>query len=140
MDVLAVCLSQNSAFTGSLNKLILAKSTTGYIHTVAQLKSQSCSSMDWQVVSSNEQHEKTCSLEVKGISSQLPPAHRSYELPCAPPWFVDVGSQKLYHTLAQILRLVGLSLVAGHSRLRYHCVVSIAFLSLSHHLLLFVVY
>jgi len=35
-------------------------------------------------------------------------------LPRMPPWFSYVGSQKLYEMLAGILRLVGLSLMAGH--------------------------
>lgn len=39
LDVFALCLSQNSAFTGSLNKLMLARSSSkGFIQSVAELK------------------------------------------------------------------------------------------------------
>ncbi|CAL9158554.1 unnamed protein product, partial [Musa hybrid cultivar] len=36
------------------------------------------------------------------------------EFPHMPPWFGIAGSQKLYPTLAGVLRLVGLSIISGH--------------------------
>ncbi|XP_030527813.1 TELO2-interacting protein 1 homolog isoform X2 [Rhodamnia argentea] len=101
-DVLAMCLGQHSVFAGSLEKLVLARSSSvGYIRSVAELKSQSHLTRD--------QHE---GAQVKEIGYSQENIENSSELPRMPPWFENVGSQKLYRTLAQIVRLVGLSLLA----------------------------
>ncbi|PKI65523.1 hypothetical protein CRG98_014023, partial [Punica granatum] len=46
LDVLSICLSHNSAFKGSLDKLVLAR-PSGYLPAVAELKAQSYSSKDY---------------------------------------------------------------------------------------------
>ncbi|XP_031381472.1 uncharacterized protein LOC116196072 isoform X2 [Punica granatum] len=115
LDVLSICLSHNSAFKGSLDKLVLAR-PSGYLPAVAELKAQSYSSKDCQISLSSNVHEVS---EQSVTQQRLGVLQKSYELPRMPPWFVYVGSQKLYLTLAQILRLVGLSLMAD-SRSRGH--------------------
>ncbi|PIA42784.1 hypothetical protein AQUCO_02000317v1 [Aquilegia coerulea] len=96
MEVLMLCLGQNSVFAGSLDKFILDRpSSVGYLHSIAELRSTS-----------------RFSCADKHLQIPLDSVHQNYEVPNMPPWFVYVGSQKLYHVLAGILRLVGLSLMA----------------------------
>ncbi|KAF5184034.1 Arm repeat superfamily protein [Thalictrum thalictroides] len=96
MEVLMLCLGQNSGFAGSLDKFILDRpSSVGYLHSIAELKFAS-----------------HFSCTAKHLPIPLDSVHQNYEVPNMPPWFVYVGSQKLYNVLAGILRLVGLSLVA----------------------------
>lgn len=83
----------------------------GYFPAVAELKAQSRSSKDCQSPLNSDQLQVS---EPVITQQRLALIQKSYELPHMPPWFVHVGSQKLYQTLAQILRLVGLSLVAGY--------------------------
>ncbi|KAK4794723.1 hypothetical protein SAY86_012717 [Trapa natans] len=110
LDTLSMCLSHNSMYAGSLNKLVLARtSSIGYFPAVAELKAQSHSSKDCQNPLNYDQLQVS---EPVITQQRLELVQKSYELPRMPPWFVYVGSQKLYQTLAHILRLVGLSLVA----------------------------
>ncbi|XP_026450286.1 uncharacterized protein LOC113350379 [Papaver somniferum] len=115
LDVLTICLSQNSVFAGSLDKLISAKPlSAGYLHSIAELKSGSrLNSSNWtgnyeasSKVSEIPNIPEEASQSSHGIPSQ------DYEIPRMPPWFFRVGSQKLYQTLAGVLRLVGLSTMA----------------------------
>lgn len=94
LDTFALCLSHNSAYTGSLEKLIADRptSSTGYLPSITELK----------VTSRSHAESDQGKLETS-----------SFVLPRMPPWFSYVGSQKLYEILAGILRLVGLSLMAG---------------------------
>lgn len=99
-DTFAVCLGQNSVFAGSLDKLILTKRTSmGYLQSVTELKAN--------VTFTNQDDAQN-----KNIQYSLDGVQREYELPRMPPWF-RTGSQKLYQTLAKILRLVGLSILKG---------------------------
>lgn len=108
-DVLATCLGQHSVFAGSLEKLVLSRSSSrGYIHSVVELKHQSHLTSEHQRAFTSAQHE---GAQVKEIGYLQENIERS-ELPRMPPWFVNVGSQELYQTLAQIVRLGGLSLLA----------------------------
>ncbi|KAE8699110.1 E3 ubiquitin-protein ligase RGLG2-like [Hibiscus syriacus] len=116
LDVFALCLSQNSAFTGSLNKLVSTRSSSiGYLPSVAELKGL-------HVVGESEILHRAASskssklMGIHEIGKQhTAEARQTYlKLPCMPPWFVYVGGQKLYEALAGILRLVGLSLVADY--------------------------
>ncbi|KAF9678708.1 hypothetical protein SADUNF_Sadunf07G0063200 [Salix dunnii] len=114
LDIFALSLSQNSVFTGALDKLMLARpSSTGYLHSIAELKSGSRFSSDYQpivdVVPSYNPNFRD--IHVKAIRNPSHSLQENSELPRMPPWF---GSQKLYQTLAGILRLVGLSLMTGH--------------------------
>ncbi|XP_009128339.1 TELO2-interacting protein 1 homolog isoform X2 [Brassica rapa] len=97
LDTFALCLSHNSAYTGSLEKLIADRptSSTGYLPSITELK----------VTSRSHAESDQGKLEISQTSS--------FVLPRMPPWFSYVGSQKLYEMLAGILRLVGLSLMAG---------------------------
>lgn len=117
MDVFSFCLSQNSLFTGALDKLILAKpSSIGYLHSVAELKAGSRFATDYHTVMDDVPSGiiKFRDIQGKGIQYPLETVQDNYELPHMPPWFAYIGSQKLYQALAGILRLVGLSLMAGH--------------------------
>lgn len=114
-----MCLGQHSVFAGSLEKLVLARSPSmGYIRSVAELNSQSHFTRDHQSAFTDAQRE---GAQVKEIGYLQENIEKSSELPRMPPWFVNVGSQKLYQTLAQIVRLVGLSLLAGHSYAQIDC-------------------
>lgn len=117
LDVFALCLSHNSVFTGALDKLMLARpSTIGYLPSVAELKSSPPSSSDYQTVVDAVPSDVSNfrNMQGKAIQNTLNAVKDVYELPRMPPWFVYVGSEKLYQALAGILRLVGLSLMAGH--------------------------
>ena len=105
-------------FSGSVDKLLLSRpSSTGYLRSVAELKSI-CFTSDDQPIMSTAPYEisKFPGLEDKEIQYPLESMQNEYELPHMPPWFVYVGNQKLYKALAGILRLVGLSTMAGRFR------------------------
>lgn len=102
-------------FSGSVDKLLLARpSSTGYLQSVAELKSSICFTSDEHATMSITPYEipRFPGLEDKEIHP-LERMQNEYELPHMPPWFIYVGSQKLYKALAGILRLVGLSTMAG---------------------------
>ncbi|XP_042499486.1 uncharacterized protein LOC122077580 [Macadamia integrifolia] len=114
-DVLALCLSQNSVFAGSLDKLISAKPVSvGYLHSISELKAGGSlviadkalmNVLPSRVPKFSEFDDKACEAERKITC-------KNYELPRMPPWFIYIGSQKLYEAIAGTLRLVGLSTVA----------------------------
>ncbi|KAA8527184.1 hypothetical protein F0562_008587 [Nyssa sinensis] len=116
LDVFALCLSQNSVFAGSLDKLILRKqSSTGYLHSISELKAGVCFTSDNHGIidaAASSENLKFPGNQNKRILYPVENVQKEYELPRMPPWFVYVGSQKLYQALAGILRLVGLSLMA----------------------------
>ncbi|KAI3496636.1 hypothetical protein L1887_39007 [Cichorium endivia] len=100
-DTLTLCLSQNSVFSGSLDKLLLERpSSVGYLRSITEMKATAFFS---NVVESNNAYEDTNSCKIQN----------EYELPRMPPWFSSSGSRKMYLALAGILRLVSLSLIAG---------------------------
>lgn len=103
-------------FSGSIDKLLLERpSSTGYLQSVAELKSSIRFTSDDQAIMSTAPYEisKFPGLKDKEIQYPSENMQKDYELPHMPPWFVYVGSQKLYKALAGILRLVGLSTMAG---------------------------
>ncbi|XP_024008438.1 TELO2-interacting protein 1 homolog [Eutrema salsugineum] len=106
LDIFALCLSHSSAFTGSLENLIAERplSSTGYLPSITELKVGFRESSYNRAVPNIAESDQG-KLEISPTTS--------YTLPRMPPWFSYVGSQKLYEMLAGILRLVGLSLVAG---------------------------
>lgn len=121
MDGFALCLSQNSAFSGSLDRLLLERpSSTGYLQSFSELKSSIRFTIDDQATIGTAPYEISSFpvLEDKERHYQVEKMEKEYELPRMPPWFVYVGSQKLYKALAGILRLVGLSMMAGHFSLK----------------------
>nr|GLL38243.1 uncharacterized protein LOC109178092 isoform X2 [Ipomoea trifida] len=105
LDVFALCMSQNSVFAGSLEKRIITRnsSTGGYMRSIAEMKA---------IVDCNPEHFEFSESRKTKAQYSAESISDEYELPRMPPWFVHVGSQKLYHALAGILRLVGLSLFA----------------------------
>ncbi|KAM6575359.1 hypothetical protein CsatA_023686 [Cannabis sativa] len=54
---------------------------------------------------------ESAASQEKPITYQEEHTHKNYDLPRMPPWFVYVGSLKLYQALSGILRLVGSSLM-----------------------------
>ncbi|KAK2972025.1 hypothetical protein RJ640_005045 [Escallonia rubra] len=116
LDAFALCLGQNSVFAGSLHKFIAARpSSTGYLHSIAEMRAINCFTNDNKAVMDADPSDDPSILSIKNKRMLSSPenVHSEYKLPRLPPWFANVGSQKLYQTLAKILRLVGLSLVAG---------------------------
>ncbi|PHU22714.1 hypothetical protein BC332_07821 [Capsicum chinense] len=103
LDVLALCLSQNSVFSGSLKKNVVAKrSSSGFMHSIAEIRAVRAADSE-NLGNRENQNRKVHATE--SITDE-------HQLPRMPPWFVYVGSQKLYHSVAGILRLLGLSLFA----------------------------
>ncbi|KAJ0099748.1 hypothetical protein Patl1_20854 [Pistacia atlantica] len=105
---------QSSSFTGSLNKLMLARSSSkGFIHSVAELKAGAHFTNLGQTFTGSVPSGVSRLTDVQEKVSQYPPEteQKVYELPRMPPWFVSVGNGKLYQALAGTLRLVGLSLM-----------------------------
>ncbi|KAL9226053.1 hypothetical protein vseg_001907 [Gypsophila vaccaria] len=112
-DVFALCLSQESVFAGSLGKIVLSTPTTGYLHSLAELSADGKNSIRERQVFRSEVLEMS-SMNVLAKETQHPSGRtfQDYALPRMPPWFVHVGSYKLYQALAGLLRLVGLSLLS----------------------------
>ncbi|WOL09671.1 hypothetical protein Cni_G18424 [Canna indica] len=114
LECMGLCLSHNSRFSGSMNKLIASKPlSTGYLLSIAELKAGNlfCSprgSINDAVLPVVPQ---ISILQEKDLSNHSKIVE---EFPHMPPWFGHVGSQKLYITLAGILRLTGLSIISGH--------------------------
>lgn len=116
LDVFALCLSQNSAFTGSLSKLVSTRSSSvGYLPSVDELKGLHIVG-DSEVLHSaaSSKSSKLTGIHEIGKQHTAEARQANFELPRMPPWFVYVGGQKLYKALAGILRLVGLSLMADY--------------------------
>ncbi|KAK7407807.1 hypothetical protein VNO78_09907 [Psophocarpus tetragonolobus] len=118
LDLFAACLSHNSMFSGSLEKITSKDrtSTLGYLPSIAELKSGSnfFNYSSCLINSGLSEVPKTKLIEEKNIEEPVKTARNIYELPRMPPWFNHVGSLKLYKPLAGILRFVGLSLVADN--------------------------
>ncbi|KAK4369546.1 hypothetical protein RND71_013338 [Anisodus tanguticus] len=97
LDVLALCLSQNSVFAGSLEKNVVAKrSSSGFMHSIAEIRAVRAADSDNLGSRGNQNRRVHATESVKN----------EHQLPRMPPWFVYVGIQKLYHSVAGILRLV----------------------------------
>ncbi|KAF6164750.1 hypothetical protein GIB67_041002 [Kingdonia uniflora] len=102
LDAIAQCLNQNSVYAGSLEKFILKKPVSvGYLHSIAELKA-----------GPRLEVFKTRSSQENKLQDLVEAVCQDYLVPQMPPWFFYVGSEKLYETLAGILRLVGLSTMA----------------------------
>ncbi|KAJ1693480.1 hypothetical protein LUZ63_010178 [Rhynchospora breviuscula] len=107
-DCIGLSLSPNSQFSGSFDRLMVGKPlSAGYLLSVAELKAGT----GFNSVVDNHRGfagapvtEVDCYVQSLGDGSNT-----SYELPHLPPWFIGPNSEKLYHALAGILRLVGLS-------------------------------
>ncbi|XP_071916387.1 uncharacterized protein [Coffea arabica] len=100
LDIFALCLSPNTTFSGSLDKLVAAKPpSAGYMHSIAEMKSMR-----------NAGSEGFESPETTKVPYPPKNVSNAYVLPGLPPWFAYISGQKLYKVLAAVLRLVGLSL------------------------------
>lgn len=115
-DVFSLCLSEESVFAGSLGKLVVSRpSSTGYLHSLAELKVGSIKSVDqYPVINASTSDISNMRTLVQEIQYSEGQTYENYELPRMPPWFESVGSHKLYEALVGILRLVGLSLISGN--------------------------
>ncbi|KAK9077656.1 hypothetical protein SSX86_005993 [Deinandra increscens subsp. villosa] len=103
-DTLTLCLSQNSLFPGSLDKLLLEKpSSVGYLRSITEMKATTFFENDKKTAVESNAYENSSSFKIQN----------EYDLPRMPPWFSS-HNQKLYNALAGIIRLVSLSLIAGH--------------------------
>ncbi|GAB2219226.1 hypothetical protein Drorol1_Dr00006858 [Drosera rotundifolia] len=114
LETFAVCLSPESGFTGSLDKLVcLRPRSSGYLHSITELNSgwteTSTGNAALNLVVHDFPREQTAAKEVE---HQTKFSYKDYELPRMPPWFVKVGSFDLYQGLSGVVRLVGLSLIA----------------------------
>lgn len=109
-------MSQNSVFAGSLDKLITSRpSSVTYLDSVSELKAGIYLTSDCLTcIAPTPQKSKVTAIQEKHIPYTSDNAQKNYELPHMPPWFVYIGGRKLYQALSGILRLVGLSLMAGH--------------------------
>lgn len=95
-------MSPNSQYSGSFDRLMVTKPlSAGYLLSVAELKAGPHLN---KVVDNSHGFEGALVSEVSSYGSST-----SYELPHVPPWFIGTNSEKLYHALSGILRLVGLS-------------------------------
>lgn len=116
LDCLSLSLSHNSQFAGSVDKLISSKPlSVGYLLSVAELKAGILSSgasysIDNSAASINS---KISLVQDKDFENPVGNVNNDYEFPHMPPWFLHIGSHKLYAALAGILRLVGLSVITG---------------------------
>lgn len=99
----ALCLSQNSVFAGSLNKLAAIRPTSsGFMHSISEIRAIT-SAESSQILGFQNRKSSNIYEHVKN----------GYKLPNMPPWFINVESQKLYQTLSGILRLVSLYMFTG---------------------------
>ena len=113
-DVFALCLSQECVFAGSLGGLVSSKpSSTGYLHSLAELGSSRIAVGEQGAFRAIASEVPNMSPLVKELPYPKEHARKDYDLPRMPPWFVHIGGHKLYQVLARILRLLGLSLIAG---------------------------
>lgn len=105
LDVFTLCLSQNSVFAGSLNKLASTRtSSTGFMSSISEIKA---------ITSAAREDSDLVGFQNRKASRSYEHVPNDFELPSMPPWFVYVGSQKLYQALAGILRLVSLYIFTG---------------------------
>ncbi|KAH0456804.1 hypothetical protein IEQ34_014711 [Dendrobium chrysotoxum] len=109
LDFFMLSFGHNSQFGGSIDKLISSKPlSVGYLLSVAELKASSLS-RDASYVINGDVLPLVSELSMGSLSENMP---IEYEFPRMPPWFLNVGNQKLYLALAGILRLAGLSVMA----------------------------
>uniref|UniRef100_A0A7N0TZ88 ARM repeat superfamily protein n=1 Tax=Kalanchoe fedtschenkoi TaxID=63787 RepID=A0A7N0TZ88_KALFE len=109
LDTLALCLSQNSLYAGSFDKLISSiPSTMGYLPALTELSAVT----QFSKIRRPAPLEAPKSQIVDTGLESVEYLSKVYELPRMPPWFNLVGSQNLYRALASTLRLVCLSALA----------------------------
>ncbi|CAA0836577.1 ARM repeat superfamily protein [Striga hermonthica] len=100
LDIFSLCFNQNSVYSGSLNKLAVARpSLSGFMHSISEIKA---------IISADDENSHFLGFQNRKNLYTSEPLMNEYELPRMPPWFVHECSQKLYQTLAGILRLVSL--------------------------------
>ncbi|KAJ6917749.1 hypothetical protein NC652_019931 [Populus alba x Populus x berolinensis] len=107
LDIFALSLSHNSVFIGALDKLYVSKAIFNWISSLyCRVEIWFSISSDYQPIVDVVPSDYPNSRDIHGKAIQNPSLslQDKSELPRMPPWF---GSQKLYQTLAGILRLVG---------------------------------
>ncbi|XVE62997.1 hypothetical protein DITRI_Ditri06bG0164600 [Diplodiscus trichospermus] len=116
LDIFALGLGQNLAFSGSLDKLVSTRpSSIGYLPSVAELKGLHVL-RDSEILGNAALSKSSKLMDIHEIGKHHRAEARQtyFELPRMPPWFGYVGGPKLYNALSGILRLVGLSLMADY--------------------------
>ncbi|XP_071736555.1 uncharacterized protein [Rutidosis leptorrhynchoides] len=105
-DTITLCLSPNSVYSGSLDKLLLERpSSVGYLRSITEMKATAFIAYEKKPDVEYNAYEDPNSYKIQN----------EYDLPRMPPWFTSSNNQKLYQSLAGIVRLVSLSLVADGS-------------------------
>ncbi|CAM8934498.1 unnamed protein product [Rhodiola kirilowii] len=110
LDTLALCLSQNALYAGSLDKLMSSKpSSMGYLPAITELNAitQFGKTRNPALL----EGPKSQMLDTR-LQDVLENGDNAYKLPRMPPWFNHIGSQKLYSAVSGTLRLVSLSTLA----------------------------
>lgn len=111
LECLELCFSQNSRFAGSMNKILSSKPlSTGYLLSIVELKAGNLLTSRGH---SNNYADLTALPKISILQNPSGIVESVSEFPHMPPWFGQVGSQKLYLTLAGILRLIGRSLISS---------------------------
>ncbi|GAB2276406.1 hypothetical protein Dimus_011134 [Dionaea muscipula] len=113
-EIFSICLSHESAFAGSLDKIIFPRPrSSGYLHSITELKSGCRSTVDGPAALSSITHDiMTEHAAAKEVSYSIEMDSKDYDLPRMPPWFMKIGSLRVYQGLSRIVRLLGLSLIA----------------------------
>lgn len=112
LEFMQLSLGHNSQFSGPVDKLILSKPlSVGYLFSVAELKAGGYAHHGVEPVA--RPVLEISILKDKDLHNSIDNVDNGYELPRMPPWFVNIGSQKLYGAIGGILRLSGLSIMAG---------------------------
>lgn len=116
LDALALCLSQNAVYAGSLDKIISYKpSSVGYLPAISELNAVTQFSRIRKPALCEASKTQIFDTRLQSVTEKL---DKGYELPHMPPWFNHNGSQNLYRPLAGTLRLVCLSTLAGYFRIQ----------------------
>ncbi|XP_057818002.1 uncharacterized protein LOC131031017 isoform X1 [Cryptomeria japonica] len=117
LDVMRQCLSHTSAFTGPIEELVHHKTQSpGHLHVISELSSDITiekTGFSLSQASSKNFDSHALQSEASELIRYLENSPIDEQLPRMPPWFIHVGGHKLYQLIASIIRLAGLSAVAG---------------------------
>ena len=116
MEFLGSTFSQSSFYAGTMEKLIKSKPlSAGYLQSITELKTASlfdfpCNDATWLFPALPQ----ISVIQGNGVKISQDDVTGSYELPCMPPWFLALASEKLYTALSRLLRLLGCAFSAGN--------------------------
>ncbi|KAH9302064.1 hypothetical protein KI387_013647, partial [Taxus chinensis] len=117
LEVMRQSLSHASAFTGPIEELVHHRTqASGHLHGISELRSDDTTEgngVPLSQASTRKLDSQALQLEESELSGYLENVPIYERLPRMPPWFTHAGSHKLYELVAAIIRLAGLSAVAG---------------------------